>query len=221
MGGFYLVSEWISRFALANLLWLLFTFPVGIVVLNLIMVESKDTSLLIVIYFALIAPLVVFPATSALFAVSRDWAMEKEQETVIKGYWNYYKENYKSSVKLGLVLTIAWVVTVGDIYYFCVSFPLITYVFVGFGLFLFVVTMYSFSVMVHYDISVKDVLKKALVFSVAKPWIGIILIILTAMILFVSVNQLRFLLIFFSFSMISFISISLFLKIYSMLIEKK
>jgi uncharacterized membrane protein YesL len=221
ISGFFLVSEWISRFAVANLFWLAFTFPAWIVVLNTIMRESYDFSILIVLYVTVTAPLVVFPATSALFAVSRDWAMEKEQDTVIRNYWNYYKENYKSSLKIGIVLTTAWVVTIGDIFYFSDITPFVTYVFVGIGLFLFVVTIHSFSVMVHYDIRVLDVLKKALFFTVAKPLISFIIIMTTAIILFVSVNQLRFLLVFFSFSIISFISISLFLKVYSMLIEKK
>ncbi|OIJ13626.1 hypothetical protein BKP37_10120 [Anaerobacillus alkalilacustris] len=221
MSGFYNVSEWIARFAVANVLWLIFTFPFGIVVVNVVLVDSYSFSLPIIVYLSLCFPLLVFPATTALFAVSRDWVIGQDQDNIIKNYWKYYKENYKTSVKIGVVLTIAWIVTIGDIYYFQNTIPVIMYFFIGLGLLLFVVSIHAFSVMAHFNIRVLDVMKKALLFSVVKPQISLFLIIVTAMILFVSINYLRFLLLFFSFSFISFIATSLFLKMYSLFSIKK
>jgi uncharacterized membrane protein YesL len=103
MGGLYVISEWIMRFSVVNLLWLIFNFPILYILLNMLFIEQIEMLSLFFIPFAILSPILLFPATTALFASVRDWVMKNDGHGgLLKSYWHYYKENYLGHGRLGL-----------------------------------------------------------------------------------------------------------------------
>ncbi|GAA0304146.1 putative membrane protein YesL [Gracilibacillus halotolerans] len=71
MGVFYTFSEWVMRLLIINLLWITFNIPIVYLVINLIAVENINELFMVAMTIAALLPFVFFPATSALFAVTR------------------------------------------------------------------------------------------------------------------------------------------------------
>ncbi|MEK5069938.1 hypothetical protein [Sporosarcina sp. FSL K6-1508] len=42
MGGLYIISEWIMKFSLINLFWILFNIPIVFLLLNILFVERME-----------------------------------------------------------------------------------------------------------------------------------------------------------------------------------
>src|SRR4051812_27089176 len=83
LGGFYRLSDWIMRLAYVNLLWFSFTLLGGII-------------------FG------IMPATIALFAITRKWEMDKEEDfPIFKTFWESYRKDFIKANLLGVFLFIA------------------------------------------------------------------------------------------------------------------
>lgn len=217
MGGFYQISEWIARFAVVNLLWLLGNLPIILIIINMTIVDTPGLLPISSLVLVILAPFLFFPSTAAMFASVRDWILNKENQSHWKSFWGYYKDNYKKSMILGLILTVAWVVVIVDIYYFSQENVVLMFAFGALSILLFVYTINLFSVMAHYEMKVSLMMKRAFLFTVGSPLLGVIIILSSIVILYVSVNGLQFLLLFFSGSLISFVSFSAFYKFYTKL----
>ena len=81
MGGLYAISEWIMKFSLINLLWILFNIPIVFLLLNLLFIEQIEELPLILIPLILLMPILFFPATTAMFAMVRGWIIKDEDST--------------------------------------------------------------------------------------------------------------------------------------------
>jgi uncharacterized membrane protein YesL len=81
MGGIYRFCEWIMRLAYVNLLWIMFSI-VGLVILGF------------------------FPATAAMFAVTRQWMMGREETPVFSTFWNNYRKEFWRSNLLGWLMVL-------------------------------------------------------------------------------------------------------------------
>lgn len=148
MSGFYNISVWISRFVYVNLLWGLFTF-VGLVIFGF------------------------FPATAAMFAVTRKWVMGETDVPVFKTYWKSYKTEFLKSNILGIILVVIGYILFIDIRFFqstdigilqILYIPLLIVTFV-FSLAL----LYVFPIFVHYDIKLHLVLKNSFFLMIMNP----------------------------------------------------
>lgn len=214
MGGMFQVFDWIAKFAVVNVLWLIFNCPIVLVLLNMMIIDNQSHSFLSIMVVVALTPFILFPSTAAMFSSIRDWIIEKEVYSLLKAFWIYYKENYKRSMLAGLFLTSAWVVVIGDIYYFSEESTTLMFAFLVLGVLLFAYTVNLFSVMAHFDVKLSLLLKKALLLTVARPMLSVIIIVSTVIVVYVSVNSLPFLVPFFSGSLITFVSFSAFYKIY-------
>src|SRR5699024_10611344 len=104
MSGFYKVSEWIMRFSVVNVLWILFNIPFVFLVINMVMTD-KIADFIVLLGLALVlAPFLFFPGTAALFASCRDWILDKERKSLVRAFWGHYLENYKQSFIGGIFL---------------------------------------------------------------------------------------------------------------------
>src|SRR5690554_2101428 len=131
----YRATEWITRLAYLNLLWIFFTL----------------TGLLLFGFF---------PSTLAMYAIVRDWLNGKTDIVIFKNFWNYYKTEFVKSNLLGLFL-ITIIVLIGlDIYYVqmndftWISIPLYAMILL-FILFLF----YLFPAFTHFDLNLFPLIK--------------------------------------------------------------
>lgn len=214
MGGLYTVSEWIMRFSVTNLLWLLFNLPIVFFAANLLHADGQTEMILFAIMIAMFAPFVFFPATAAMFALARDWILQNEGTSLFLSYVNYYKQNYKKSLLGGLLFTGLWVVLIVDFIYLKDFSMILAFVFIVFGLILYVMTVNFFSVNAHYDMNLRVLMKNAVLITVASPILLLAVLLSSFVLLYASIKGPLFLLLFFTGSLIAFLSFSAFYRLY-------
>jgi len=221
MGGLYAISEWIMKFSLINLFWILFNIPIVFLLLNLLFIEQIEELPLLLIPLILLTPILFFPATTAMFGMVRDWIIKDEDSShLFKNYWRYYKENFKRSVSSGLILTIAWVIWAADVYYFVDKSSVMMFLFLILGIILFVFSINLFSVTVHYHLKFVTALKNTLFLTIGSPVLFIAVAISSGVVLYLSLNVFRFFLPFLTGSLIAFLSFSAFYRNYLKITDK-
>jgi len=89
--AFVRFTEWFSRIAYINLLWIGFTL-LGLVVFGFI------------------------PATVAMFAVMRKWQKGNLNEPVLQSFWNFYRKEFAKSNSTGFVIVIIGYILYADIF---------------------------------------------------------------------------------------------------------
>lgn len=154
-GFIYSVTEWITRFAYVNLLWILF-------------------SLLGAVVFGL------FPATTAMFAVTRQWLRGNTDEPVLKTFWDYYRKDFWKSNVVGLfVAGIAALIAIDILFIQAnggsglgwTNVPLFAFMLL-FLLFLF----FLFPTFVHFDMKPGKVIKNAFLLMLVNPLHSVIIL---------------------------------------------
>ncbi|ADU28771.1 YesL family protein [Evansella cellulosilytica] len=214
VGGVYALFEWIMRFSVINLLWLLFNLPILFFIVNLIFAQTIADFILLLIPIIILIPILFFPATTAMFASARSWIVDSEDLPLIRTYWRFYKSNYKKSCLGGIMLTILWVICVVDVYYFAQYNMPLMYVFIAMGLILFVYTINFFSLLSHYEMKLFALLKNTLLVTVASPLLFLTVVLSSALILYMSFEVFPFLIPFFTGAIIAFLSFSAFYRFY-------
>ncbi len=169
MGGFYRISEWIMRFSVINILWILSNLPIVYLVISVLYSETVPQLITLLLTIALLAPFLFFPATTAMFGVVRKWIMGEEEIPLVKSFWKYYKENYKKSFIGGWILVPAWVVWIVDYVYFSQMFSFFIYFFIVGSIFLYILTLYFFCNLVHLEISMWAMIKNSVLLSLGNP----------------------------------------------------
>lgn len=213
MGGLYRICEWIMRFTVINLLWFLFNIPIVFILLTIIFVEQKVVLVVLLLPLIILLPVLFFPATTAMFASARDWVIQ-EESTSIRQYWRYYKENYKKSLRGGLVLTAIWTFWAVDFYYFSKENIIFMGIFLLIGIVLFVFSINFFSIIAHYHMKVVPAMKNALLITFGSPVLFLTILISNSILLYFSLTVFWFLLPFFTGSLIAYLSFSAFYRFY-------
>ncbi len=222
MGGLYAISEWIMKFSLINLFWILFNMPIVYLLLNLLFIEQKEALPFLLIPIILLMPILFFPATTAMFGMVRGWISKDEGSShLLKSYWGYYKENYKRSALIGLILTIAWMIWAADVYYFFNdNNSIMMFLFMIMGIILYVFSINLFSVTVHYHMKLFTSIKNAFLLTIGSPVLFIAVTISSGVVLYISINVFRYFLPFLTGSLIAFLSFSAFYRNHLNNIEK-
>jgi uncharacterized membrane protein YesL len=202
------------RFAVINVLWLLFNLPVVFFAGSLLLAEGQAEMILFAILTALVAPFVFFPATAAMFASARDWIIENEETSLFLSYVNYYKQNYLKSLLGGLVFTGLWVILIVDFLFLKDFSMILTFMFIVFGLILYVMTINFFSVNAHYDMKLRALLKKTFFITVGSPVLFFTVLASGLIFFYASFKGPSFLLLFFTGSLMAFLSFSVFYRLY-------
>ncbi|WP_433943698.1 YesL family protein [Paenibacillus sp. SN-8-1] len=177
MGGLYKITEWITRIAASNILWLICSIPFFFVVINKILLFQtmpNQPETLTYWLMAVLAPVTLFPATSALFAVTRKWVMGEEDVSVWRTFFRGYKENYKQSLIGGIFYTLLCVIMIVDykVYMNMDQFPgakVIGIVMLIFMFILFISLFNFFSMVVHYHMGIKQIIKNSVLLTMVRP----------------------------------------------------
>lgn len=221
MGGLYLLAEWVMKFSVTNLLWIVFNLPIAFIVLNLLFVEQIEQLIILMLPLLLLLPLLFFPATTAVFGVVRGWIMkDADGDRLFKTFWCYYKENYKRSVANGFLLTVVWAIMMADIYYFSNENMGLMIGFIILGMILFVYTVNLFSVTVHYRFAFRAALKSAFLITIGSPTLFLAVAISSGFVLYISLHVMPYFLPFLTISLLAFLSFSAFYRNYLKVIEK-
>lgn len=151
MSGLYTLTEWITRFAYVNLLWIGF-------------------SLLGLVFFG------ISPATVAMFTVIRKWIMGNSDIPVFQTFRETYKNEFIRSNGLGLVIALIGIIIYVDLNFIKINSSLQ----IPLYLFIFMVIMtvlYVFPVYVHYNVTFLQLFKNAFFIMMMNPVANIMLLI--------------------------------------------
>ena len=210
------------KFSLTNLLWILFNLPIVYLLFTALFAEQLQAVFFLLIPVILLLPFVFFPATTAMFAMVRDWIIKDEgSNQFFKKYWGYYKENYKRSVANGFLLTAAWVIWAADVYYFYEENTAMMVLFIIMGILLLVFSINLFSVTVHFHLKFSASLKNAFLLTIGSPILFFAVAMSSGIVIYISFNVFRFIIPFLTGSLIAFLSFSAFYRNYLKIIDKK
>lgn len=205
------MTDWLLRFVGANFLWFLLNLPTIFVLFHLLFLPEFG---IFYIIFALVLTgvFLLFPSTAALFALLRDWVIRKEQPSIFKAYFSYFKENYKKGMLAGIVFAILWVIWYVDYYYFTniLENALLSYVFIFFGFFLLAYNLQFFSTLAHFDMKLKEILKTAFIITFGRPLASLLILFVSFAVLYFSLAKVLFLIPFFTGSLVAFFSFLVF-----------
>ncbi|MCM3443669.1 YesL family protein [Metabacillus halosaccharovorans] len=215
MTVFNMIAEGIMRFAGANLLWIIFNLPMIIVGLKLLTIENPGGLFQVMTVLLILTPFIFFPATSALFGLVRKYKL-RQDISIVKTFWNMYRENYLKSMIGGFIIVILGTVVIVD-YYMIVSITNFTLqaLFILLVSLILVIILNFFSLVVHIELKTISILKQACLITFARPFQTIQIAIVAWGIIFVSFNIFTFLIPFFFGSLIAYHSFHVFMKAYS------
>lgn len=144
----YNVLEWITRFAYLNLLWVLFSLVGGVI-------------------FG------IFPATIAMFAITREWLMGNTDGPLFKSFWGHYRENFIKGNVLGLFVAVIICLITMDIFYIQANNnELLTWTYIplfAFMLLFILFLFYLYPTFVHYDLKLPQVIKNSFLIMLINP----------------------------------------------------
>ncbi|WP_410511812.1 DUF624 domain-containing protein [Paenibacillus sp. BR2-3] len=177
MGGLYRITEWISRIAFSNILWALCSIPFLLsAVLKVIMLAtgSGGANEQITLNWAMgiTAPFTVFPATAALFTVVRKWVMGNTDVSTFRTFFQGYKENYVKSMLGGLIYSLLFVIMYVDVTVYMTqmsNFKIVGILMLVLMIILFVSMFNFFSIIVHYQMTFKEVVSNSILLTIARP----------------------------------------------------
>lgn len=185
MGGFYRISEWIMRLSVTNLLWVVTSLPFWLFIWSTFITIGQFTEeaeitaffrvnwLFLIIITVVLMTFVLFPATSAMFTSVRKWVMGDTDVPLFKTFFRGYKENYKASMIGGLFYSILFVVIAVDIYWYftgATGLELVSYIFLGIAALLVTSLFNFFSMVVHYHMKTRQIIKNALLITIGRPF---------------------------------------------------
>lgn len=109
----YQMLNWGTRFMMANILWLGYNLPIIYIIFVSLTVRTMDELYHLVYVILFLLPFIFFPATTALYAVVRQWVIGNREKKTISFFWMAYKENYLRSMIVGCLFTgfsVIWVI---------------------------------------------------------------------------------------------------------------
>ncbi|MCM3587478.1 YesL family protein [Mesobacillus maritimus] len=154
-GRVYVATEYITKFAYLNLLWIGFSL-LGLVVLGF------------------------FPATIAMFTIIRKWLMGEMDTPIFSTFWTTYKAEFLRSNGLGYIMVVVGGLIVLDLVFMrnsgsnmmsMVQIPLYMFMFAA------VMTMfYLFPVYVHYELKLTQMIKNSFLMMLISPLENLVII---------------------------------------------
>lgn len=153
--------------------------------------EIFTAFLLLNIIWVLLCLLIVpmFPATAAMFGVVRKWKSEGIDDGLVKPFFQLLKENWKKSIKVGVIWSLLGFILAVDFYLmnelqFQGKTVMISLLLFCIILYLFT-TIYLFPIFVNYELSIKSILKNALFYSLGKIGTTLLTFVTIALILII------------------------------------
>ncbi|WP_214482476.1 YesL family protein [Bacillus sp. SM2101] len=148
MDRIYTITEWITRFLLLNLYWILFSL-VGLVFLG------------------------VFPATTAMFSISRKWIQGDIDIPIFKTFWSYFRSDFLKANMLGFLLIILGFGLYVDFVYVKSLNSALGIILLGSTLLLtalFIITILNlFPIYAHYELNIFQYIQRAFSIGILHP----------------------------------------------------
>lgn len=217
----YKVTNWIARFVIGNVLWVIFSLPTILIYFGIISGNSLQQLAGLIVPLIISIPLFVFPATTALFGIIKDWLSKKENDKIIQDYWIYYKKNYKNSFLGGLIFTILWGFWLIGVIYLIDLNIILAAIYLSLGVMIYSSMMMFFSVLIYYDLGMLVSLKNAGIIILAGPLLIIFIVASSFTIIYISIYYVQILFVLGSASLTAFCSFYGFHKFYQNKVDNK
>lgn len=179
--GIYNFFNWIFRLMYLNVLWIVFT-----------------TSGLFIFGF--------FPATAAMFSVTRKWILGESEVPIFKTFYTNFKTSFVQINIIGYLLIVFGYFLYLDINLIKNSGNLILNLFIFLLLFasiiFYVVLLNVFPIYAHYQFKTFKYIRKAIVLTLGKP-LNTIMMIVGSYIIYLIISTVPYLFIFFGGSLFS------------------
>ncbi|WP_419962501.1 YesL family protein [Psychrobacillus sp. BM2] len=219
-GVLYSTTEWIMRFSVVNILWMIINIPIAIILLSLYVNNFSIEFVLYYVPLILLIPILFVPSTMGLFAMSRDWMLKIDHPSLMKAYFSHMISNYKKSVLAGLILTSIWLIWIMDFYFFTNENDLLLTVFSIIGLVLFVFTNNFFSLNVHFQMNIRELLKNTFFVTIGSPLLFFVILLSNSLLFYLSTTKLIVLFPFFIGSISIYLSFAVFYR-FSLKVQEK
>lgn len=196
----------------ANIVWFIFNLP--LVILAVILMRQAGPLVLsgLVLLMIVLVPFVLFPATTALFGVVRNYIL-KEPVPLLKSYLADYKAHYIRSVEGGFLFTVAWGIT-GYIYLSNSDLNYFLTLLLGLiALILVVLTLNFFAMTVHLESSFSRALSNVLLVSIGGNFLSLAVGLLAVGIIYVSYTYALYLFPLVTGSAVAYLAFFAFLKL--------
>ncbi|MFD2657413.1 YesL family protein [Gracilibacillus thailandensis] len=150
--GFYRFLEWLMWIMYLNLLWVMMSL-VGLIVLG------------------------IFPATAALVTTIREWCVRKDGIAFNKTFFKAYKHTFIQSNIIGYLLTIIGYILFVDFQWIMQHTStfqsLFLVLFIVIGIIYTITILYIFPTFSHFDLSIRQTFKHAIVLGLFSPLVTI------------------------------------------------
>lgn len=222
MGGLYRISEWVMRFSIINLLWLVCSIPFIYFFVSAMFIDVEVQSMSeLFIYFipaVIVAPFTLFPATAAAYGVARKWVMGDEDVPLLKTFFTNYKENYKKSMLGGLFFLFMFAILVVNYRFYATQenkLQFVSFIFIAFFIIWVVTVCHFFSILVHFHMKFWQIFKNALLLAIGRPLTSVAVLLSNALILYIAFTKFNFfLVIFFMASIIAYVNFWQFYRVF-------
>ena len=160
----YHMSEAITKVMYINMLWIGFTLA-GLGIFGL------------------------FPATAAMFAVTRKWMLGEKAIPVFRTFWDTYKADFFQINILGYSFVLLGMILYVDLRFFQTSdlfiLQAVSFLFFAFLLIYFLILLYFFPVFVHFQYKTFEYIKYTLILAIGRPVQSIMMIAGCILVLFI------------------------------------
>lgn len=175
-GGLYALTEWIMRLAATNLFWLFCSSPAIVIFMMAIFAVDGSTNVILdgktlfIIVGFMVSAFTYYPATTALYGMARKWVKGDTDVPLMKGYFGFFRENYKQSLKAGLFFAVVF-----SVFYFNIHFygllssaiaPIMRVLFMVLSVLLVAVAINTSSSIVHMQLSTRAHIKNAALLTI-------------------------------------------------------
>jgi uncharacterized membrane protein YesL len=228
MGGLYRLTEWITRLAYINVLWLAFSiFSPVFVLLTLYTINPATAAQ--GFYFqtfmivGIVAPFTLFPATSAMFAIVRKFVQGIDDSPVFRTFFKGFKENYLKSMIAGIIFVIAcFMIYINYNFYLQQkgTLQVLTVLFLVLTVILVITLFYFFCFIVHIDAKFMRLIKNSLLMTIGNPIGSIVILFGNVAVLYFSFFRFTFLVLFFMGSLMAFLTYWMFQRGFDKMMAK-
>lgn len=197
--GFVRFTEWFTRLAYINLLWIGFTL-LGVIILGIV------------------------PASVAMFAVLRKWIKGDLDSPVFKTFWSFYRKEFLKSNISGIVMMAIGYILYLDIFVFNLQeylpMELIQLPLYILAILYLMMMVFFFPVYVHFELKWYQYIKMSALITFAAPFKAILLLILGYGVFFL-MAKMPIVMLFFLGSLISYLWLLISLPTFNKLGNKK
>lgn len=194
MRGFYPISQWVMRLSITNIFWIILNLPIIYIMINLLLIEDRQSFFLNILVMVILLPLLFFPATTAMFGVVRQWILKDFDAPLVKSFISYFRLNYIRSMLGGLVIVPFWVFSFVNFFYYSEKFGTIAIIVSMIVImFLSVITFHFFSNTVHMEMKLLDSLRNSIYLCFGNVFHTIAIFLTLGLIFYVSFYLVTFL----------------------------